>query len=230
MLSTQRVWCAVAAMHCAAAAATAGGTRHRSPSTCTRTPWRSTMLRSYAARHRSLQANKLWSAHKRVMSELVNSGSRWLDHTVRMALIHTERRYLVHTRDDAQRCHRPCVTDQCVLLVLQHKASSALSDPRQAGFWFGLPLLGQTSSETVLEHLQDGEQLLLGEVHEDGDLFGAAIEVLQAEGVHAHAGHPQLQAPLQRLDQLRIAETMWVAQTLRTLPRWQSRPLRSAYA
>lgn len=51
--------------------------------------------------------------------------------------------------------------------------------------------------------LHDGQQLALGEAHEEVHLLGAAVEVLQAEGVHADARHAQLQAPLQRLHQLR---------------------------
>jgi hypothetical protein len=48
MLSTQRMWCDVAAMQRSAAAATLSGSRLRSPSTCTRTPCRSMIPRSCA--------------------------------------------------------------------------------------------------------------------------------------------------------------------------------------
>ena len=53
-------------------------------------------------------------------------------------------------------------------------------------------------------NLQQLLQLLLSQLHEHGNLLGRALEVVDAEGVHAHAGDPHLQAPLQRIQQLHV--------------------------
>ena len=50
--------------------------------------------------------------------------------------------------------------------------------------------------------MQQLPELGLGQRHEHGDLVGRALVVVDAEGVHGHAADAQLQAPLQRVQQL----------------------------
>lgn len=58
------------------------------------------------------------------------------------------------------------------------------------------------------QHLQHVRQLLLGQLHQRGNLLAAAPVVVDREGIHADAAHAKLQAPLECVDEAPVAKAV----------------------